>query len=209
MSQKYVKGVKRNQIIQRWLQGVDDPDYEVFPTKKEGKYIVKLRETPLTDKHEVESIVDESNEVPVDEVPVDVTPPNETVKRAPTHKQPTTTTNGINFEILEQLRNLGEELRNDRFRKEQKQYIKHVVNKELNKSRIRLQSNSFDEIKRSKYVPDVFACKASPLTKSNVNSQPANDSTNEQPANEQPTNEITTNEITTNEQPIFRSRIRR
>ncbi|KAK8882379.1 hypothetical protein M9Y10_045021 [Tritrichomonas musculus] len=199
MSQKYVKGVKRNQIIQRWLQGVDDPDYEVFPTKKEGKYIVKLRETPLTDKHEVESLVDESNEVPVDEVPVDVTPPNETVKRAPTRKQPTTT-NGINLEILEQLRNLGEELRNDRFKKEQKQYIKHVVNKELNKSRIRLQSNSFDEIKRSKYVPDVFACKASPLTKSNVNSQPTNDST---------TNEQPTNEITTNEQPIFRSRIRR
>ncbi|KAK8895931.1 hypothetical protein M9Y10_013817 [Tritrichomonas musculus] len=222
MSQKYVKGVKRNQIIQRWLQGVDDPDYEVFPTKKEGKYIVKLRETPLTDKHEVESLVDESNEVPVDEVPVDVTPPNETVKRAPTRKQPfakqtsrseTTTrtyeqtTNGINLEILEQLRNLGEELRNDRFKKEQKQYIKHVVNKELNKSRI-----------RSKYVPDVFACKASPLTKSNVNEQP----TNEQPANESfakqtscnsqrelcTTNE-STNEQPTNEQPIFRSRIRR
>ena len=216
MSQKYVKGVKRNQIIQRWLQGVDDPDYEVFPTKKEGKYIVKLRETPLTDKHEVESLVDESNEVPVDEVPVDVTPPNETVKRVPTRKQPFA--NGINLEILEQLRNLGEELRNDRFRKEQKQYIKHVVNKELNKSRIRLQSNSFDEIKRSKYVPDVFACKASPLTKSNVNEQP----TNEQPANESfakqtscnsqrelcTTNE-STNEQPTNEQPIFRSRIRR
>ena len=208
MSQKYVKGVKRNQIIQRWLQGVDDPDYEVFPTKKECKYIVKLRETPLTDKHEVESIVDESNEVPVDEVPVDVTPPNETVKRAPTRKQPTTT-NGINLEILEQLRNLGEELRNDRFKKEQKQYIKHVVNKELNKSRIRLQSNSFDEIKRSKYVPDVFACKASPLTKSNVNSQRELCTTNEQPANDSTTNEQPTNEITTNEQPIFRSRIRR
>lgn len=43
MSSKYVRGVKRNQIIQRWLQGIEDPEYEVFPTKKEGKYIVKLR----------------------------------------------------------------------------------------------------------------------------------------------------------------------
>ena len=40
---KYLRGMKRNQIIQRWLQGIEDPDYEVFPTKKEGKYIVKLR----------------------------------------------------------------------------------------------------------------------------------------------------------------------
>ena len=38
---KYVTGMKRNQIIQRWLQGIDDEQYEVFPTKKEGKYIVK------------------------------------------------------------------------------------------------------------------------------------------------------------------------
>lgn len=32
---------------------------------------------------------------------------------------------------LEQLRSLGEEIRNDRFMKERKQYIKHVVTKEL------------------------------------------------------------------------------
>ena len=37
---KHVTGMKRNQIIQRWLQGIDDEEYEVFPTKKEGKYIV-------------------------------------------------------------------------------------------------------------------------------------------------------------------------
>lgn len=58
---------------------------------------------------------------------------------------PCCTDSTINLEILEQLRNLGEEIRNDRFKKEQKQYIKHVVNKELNKSRI-----------RSKYVPDII-----------------------------------------------------
>ena len=37
---KYVRGVKRNQTIQRW-------PHEVFPTKKEGKYIVKLRENKI------------------------------------------------------------------------------------------------------------------------------------------------------------------
>ena len=44
---KHVTGMKRNQIIQRWLQGIDDEEYEVFPTKKQGKYIVKLRTKPL------------------------------------------------------------------------------------------------------------------------------------------------------------------
>ena len=51
----------------------------------------------------------------------------------------------INLEILEQLHSLGEELRNDRFKREQKQYIKHVVNKELSKPRV-----------RSKYMPDLL-----------------------------------------------------
>lgn len=34
---KYLRGMKHN----------DDPDYEVFPTKKEDKYIVKLRSEPV------------------------------------------------------------------------------------------------------------------------------------------------------------------
>lgn len=42
--------MKRQQIIKKWLQGIDDPEFEVFPTKKEGKYIVKKRTKPLTTK---------------------------------------------------------------------------------------------------------------------------------------------------------------
>ena len=43
----YIRGLKRQQIIERWIQGHDDPDFEVFPTKKEGRYIVKKRVEPL------------------------------------------------------------------------------------------------------------------------------------------------------------------
>lgn len=151
---KYVRGVKRNQIIQRWLQGIEDPEYEVFPTKKEGKYIVKLRESPLeeTSSEPPVNVSGIASQVEVEEPPVsvagiasqvEVTEP----KPRPRAIERTTSSSDstINLEILEQLRNLGEELRNDRFKKEQKQYIKHVVNKELNKSRI-----------RSKYVPDLI-----------------------------------------------------
>ena len=63
MSSKYVRGVKRNQIIQRWLQSIEDPENEVILTKKEGKYIVKLREkneTPVEIKPETPPVDSES-----------------------------------------------------------------------------------------------------------------------------------------------------
>lgn len=205
---KYVRGVKRNQIIQRWIQGIDDPDYEVFPTKKEGKYIVKLREKsePKTnpDGNGSKTSPDE-NEPPTENEPENgslgipchqISPENEPSVAAKPRSRSTSTAvprstvdstirnsevQGINLEILEQLRNLGEELRNDRFKKEQKQYIKHVVNKELSKSRI-----------RSRYVPDIFP-------------EPEPEQPNPTPlvVEEQPEPEPII------EQPLFRSRIRR
>ena len=199
---KYVRGVKRNQIIQRWIQGIDDPDYEVFPTKKEGKYIVKLREKSepengsLENEPEIEPPTENgSGGIPAAEISPENEPPaaakprsrstvprDSTIRNSEVRSQgELCTAKGINLEILEQLRNLGEELRNDRFKKEQKQYIKHVVNKELSKSRI-----------RSRYVPDMF---------------PENEPEPEQPepvcqANLAPLEPV-------NEQPLFRSRIRR
>lgn len=202
---KYVRGVKRNQIIQRWIQGIDDPDYEVFPTKKEGKYIVKLREKsePKTspDGNGSTGIPADENE-PENEPPTEnepengslgipchqISPENEPSVAAKPRSRSTSTAvprstvdSTINLEILEQLRNLGEELRNDRFKKEQKQYIKHVVNKELSKSRI-----------RSRYVPDIFP-------------EPEPEQPNPTPlvVEEQPEPEPVI------EQPLFRSRIRR
>ena len=57
----YVRGTKRLQIIQRWLQGIDDPDFEVFPTKVEGKYIVKKRTEPLPEPNK-EHVIDNTND---------------------------------------------------------------------------------------------------------------------------------------------------
>ena len=48
MSKKYLTGSKRLAIITRWINGIDDPDYDVFPTRKEGKYIVKPRKSTMT-----------------------------------------------------------------------------------------------------------------------------------------------------------------
>ncbi|KAK8845141.1 hypothetical protein M9Y10_021323 [Tritrichomonas musculus] len=145
---------------------IKDPEYEVFPTKKEGKYIVKLRDNK-TEKQSVDTIQnydtqEDTVEINNQEIPLVKQLPRrsirnndstldgnfvpQTIHNSEVHSQrELCTANGINLEILEQLRNLGEEQRNDRFKKEQKQYIKHVVNKELSKSRI-----------RSKYVPELI-----------------------------------------------------
>ena len=219
---KYVKGIKRNQIIQRWLQGIEDQDYEVFPTKKDGKYIVKLREnkTPVksgnpplevaqsniniaenNDTDNDNNNNNNDNEAKLshtgdesDDATLITTRPS---KRIATRPSPVNNDSTINLEILEQLRSLGEEIRNDRFKKEQKQYIKHVVNKELNKSRI-----------RSKYVPDIFvdadeedanaSKELKPTTQSNLATNNINNAKLRPPVEQI--------EI---EQPKFRSRIRR
>lgn len=198
---KYVRGVKRNQIIQRWIQGIEDPEYEVFPTKKEGKYIVKLRDNK-TEKQSVDTIQNDDTqedtvEINNQEIPLvkqiprrsirnndsasdgNVVP--QTIHNSEVHSQRELyTSNGINLEILEQLRNLGEELRNDRSKKEQKIYIKQVVNKELSKSRI-----------RSKYVPELIP-----------------EAPQESPPREEES-ESTDLSIQEPVEPVFRSRIRR
>ena len=147
---KRVPQSKRLQVIQKWLNGRDDPDYEVFPTKTEGKYIVRPRKEPLA-----KPIVETPNEPPDEKVepqPVeelkeyeDIKEPElkTVIKQKSIKKQPkqifndspkeAAYSNDINFEILSELRALGQEMRLKREKKEQKKMIKEVMNKELYK----------------------------------------------------------------------------
>ena len=59
---QYVKGTKRLAIIKRWLQGIDDPDYDVLPTRKEGRYIVKKRSCEPTSSEHQDDIVDNESD---------------------------------------------------------------------------------------------------------------------------------------------------
>lgn len=40
---KYLRGKKRDAVINNWLQGIEDPNFEIIPTSS-GKYIVRNRE---------------------------------------------------------------------------------------------------------------------------------------------------------------------
>lgn len=44
----HVRGSKRLKIIQNYLNGKEDDEFEVFPCKTEGKYFVRPRKSSLT-----------------------------------------------------------------------------------------------------------------------------------------------------------------
>ena len=149
---KHLTGSKRLAVIQRWINGHDDPEWEVFPTRTEGKYIVKQRKTPLHEKtQETEEIeetpeteeIDEFEETPETEE-TEETQETEEIEEKPKKlkKQPKTRkpqkslydpTMGL--EILNQLKLLGEEMKTQRKRKEQKRLIKEVVDKRMYKKK--------------------------------------------------------------------------
>ena len=166
MSKSYLRGSKRLVIIQNWLNGKEDDDWEVLPTKKDGKYIVKRRESmskhAKTSKKDLQvpqdnnNDEDDDNDLTIsnfaqanvsdndeDDEPI---PPPQSVK-LPKSKpkkyiplnQPdnykilnTSFDPTVNIQILEQLKQLGNELKYEREKKQQKQLIKHQINKQLN-----------------------------------------------------------------------------
>ena len=152
---KHLTGSKRLAVIQRWINGHDDPEWEVFPTRTEGKYIVKQRKTPIPEKTQETEEIEESEETPeteeieeIEETPeIEETSETEEIEEKPrkTKKQPKPQkpqklqkqfydpTMGL--EILNQLKLLGEEMKNQRKRKEQKRLIKEVVDKRMYKKK--------------------------------------------------------------------------
>ena len=142
----HVRGSKCLKIIQNYLNGKEDDEFEVFPTKTENKYIVRPHKAPISKPKEEPPIVKppkeelhdkacETVEKEQQDKSLDLTQAQacEIIKPKPTPQQfydPT-----INIEILNQLKLLGEEMKNSREKKEQKRIIKEVVNKQMMKPR--------------------------------------------------------------------------
>ena len=135
---KHLTGSKRLQVIQNWLNGREDPDWDVLPTKKENKYIVKRREQPLTKpspepltKTETieEKVVGQNSDLPEEPVKEIPKPKKPIIEEQPKQVYDPT----INIEILNQLKLLGEEFKNEKAKKEQKKMIKDVIQKQMRK----------------------------------------------------------------------------
>ena len=122
---KQIRGSKRLAIIQRWLQGHDDENYEVLPTRTEGRYIVRERKKPVIESND-DTTNESNNEATDDESDDELTKPIR-------HRRTKTNDPTIDYEILNELKQLGEEMKINRQRKEQKQLMKEVFRKQMNK----------------------------------------------------------------------------
>lgn len=157
MTKKYLTGLNRLKVIKEYMAGKENPDWEVFPTRKEGKFIVKPRVVPIETPSNDHEHMDDGNDVEVNDdadiehesknidesvdESVDVKP-NPIPKTKPKMiksitPKPTSTRNDydptIGIEILNQLKSLGEEMRSEREAKKQKKLIKETVRHQIYK----------------------------------------------------------------------------
>ena len=141
-----VRGKKRMEIIKKFMNGEEDPDYEVLPTVTEGKYFVRPRREKASEKkrrdkknYSEEEEINEEYEVKSEtkhkdkKASVFEEHTKHQAKQQPRQQMrrdefydPTVT-----YQILEQLKLLGEEQRLKREKKEQKKLVKHQIRKEL------------------------------------------------------------------------------
>ena len=161
-----VRGKKRMEIIKKFIDGEEDPDYEVIPTVTEGKYFVRprngSRHQKVKQKTEDEQSLDDVDE---EEAIEERDPKQKTSKRAhraiegqstePKHQVMKQTHSNqsfqefydptISYQILEQLKLLGEEQRLKRTKKEQKKLVKHQIQKQLRRKEPEPESSSSEE----------------------------------------------------------------
>ena len=157
---KRVPKSKRLQVINKWLRGIEDDVYEVYPTRTEGKYIVRPRKEPLVrtsaasgeavqeclsvtepePETEPECLSETKPELETKPECLSVAKPK--IKRPPIIQPQYDPT--INIQILNQLKLLGEEIKSKREKKEQKRMIKEVVHKQLTKPRREINYNYTD-----------------------------------------------------------------
>ena len=177
-----VRGKKRMEIIKRFLEGEEDPEFEVVPTVTDGKYFVRPRKETnakkkqnkrdnsdnISDKHHEEdeegsygtpdSSGHETTETPKQTVPK--APPPKPKPFEPAHQNyhqapyydPT-----ITYQILEQLKKLGEEQRSRRKKKEQKKLVKHQIQKQMARTKKKeTESEEGSEGTRTHYMSPYY-----------------------------------------------------
>ena len=64
-----IRGKKRQEIIDNWIQGIEDPDVEVQPTKKENRYIVRPKANKEKEEVEEEPVEQAVKKPPVKKPP--------------------------------------------------------------------------------------------------------------------------------------------
>jgi hypothetical protein len=146
MSGRKLQGRRRQEVIEKWLQGIEDPEWQVKPTKTEGKYIISERrappEEPVSDPPEREEGEEpepdrepEEGEEPPAEKPKPPPPapkPKHKPVVYPRQKLPKSAFNDdLGIEILTELRAMGEAKRAKEAKKQLKKDIRRQVRKHI------------------------------------------------------------------------------
>ena len=154
-----IRGKKREEYVKEWLDGKENPDIEVIPTKVEGKYIVRERvknksaeikdeksETAsrLRTSSETEAEKSENNNTPENNVHENNIPINNVPEsNVPVNNVPEP---NISLEILAQLKMLNEYKMKKLEKKEKKKEIKKVVRKEFVKNKVLVEDSDDDDV---------------------------------------------------------------
>ena len=146
-----IRGKKREEYVREWLEGKENPDVEVIPTKKEGKYIVRerVKVEPVKVGEENAEMKDEKSELNNTEKNTAPEPENNIVPEPEIIKN---NNSGIGLEILEQLKLLNEYKQKKLEKKAKKKEIKKVIRKEFVKNKV-LVENSDESDDETVYVP--------------------------------------------------------
>ena len=160
---EYLRGTKRLAIIQKWLNGHEDENYEVWPTRKEGKYIVKKRERKIdkkADDKEIDEKAEEEEdgdkieeEEDIDEEP-EVEPVKPKLKPKPKPKIIPRIRNDdsyLIYQILIQLQHITEILEMNREDKERDRIIKQIVNETM-----RLQEKNKEDKNEEQEMENIY-----------------------------------------------------
>ena len=170
-----VRGKKRMEIIKKFIDGEEDPDYEVIPTVTEGKYFVRPRKDKGSRRQNVKrKTEDEQSDDEEEEIELRRSEEPDPKQKESTPKQTHRALEGqstnepkpkhqvmkqsksnhtfqelydptISYQILEQLKLLGEEQRLKRTKKEQKKLVKHQIQKQLRRKEPEPESSSSEE----------------------------------------------------------------
>ena len=148
MSNSRVRGSKRKELIEKWLNGEEDEEYEVKPTRTEGKFVIRKRKNDIREGNES---ISDAELKPSEESPnQNISESHERIKSLSASEATTDEPkshseaspilskrnkkqkqNTLN-QILEQLRILGEQQKSREERKQRKRETKMEIFKHMN-----------------------------------------------------------------------------
>ena len=154
-----IRGKKRQEYIDEWLSGKENPEVEVTPTRYEGKYIVRYRKSNQNQNN----IIQEDNEITDNSMDSSKTTSEDSNNKEMSNESNESTEikeqelepvnsqfSGITFsndfaeQILGQLKIINEERAKKQLKKEKKKEIKRIVHKEFIKNRVLVEDSDDD-----------------------------------------------------------------